>query len=104
MSHTTTIHSVKVTDIRALENAVRDLQNKGVNIDLVRDQAPRMYYRDQHGKCDYVVKLSGNYDVGFVKQEDGSYSPVFDEWNHDVANSLGADVNVCPIVTGKQCN
>lgn len=95
MSHTTTIGSVKITDIKAMEKAVADLKAEGINCELVQNQKPRMYYKDQGQVCDYVLKLNDSqYDVGFVKQEDGSYAPTFDEWNNYVGSQIGA---ACPL-------
>jgi hypothetical protein len=49
-----------------------------------------MYYGNQHGKCDYVLKLkNAPYDVGFDKQKDGSYAPVFDSWNGHIQKEIG---------------
>jgi len=98
VSHTTTLKSVSIKDASAIRQAVAKLKASGVNIELRENEKPRMYYSNQHGKCDFVLKLSnGSYDVGLEKQADGSYAPVFDEWAGHVANSLGSDVNVCPM-------
>ena len=95
MSHTTTIKAVPVTDISALQAAVAELKAKGVNIELIQDAVPRMYYANQHGKCDYVVQLNNSrYDVGFEKQADGSYTPVLDTWAGEINRSIGAS---CPL-------
>jgi hypothetical protein len=91
MSHTTTIKSTPVRDISALENCLAELRAQGCNVTLERDAVPRMYYPDQLQKhlkqssevCDYVVRVhDAFYDVGFIKNEDGSYSPVFDDYNY----------------------
>ena len=91
MSHTTTIKGVPIRDIEALTEAVKELNAKGVKCSLVKDQAPRMYYANQHKKCDYVLKLNDcPYDVGFDKNPDGSYAPVTDLFSGHVAKLLGA--------------
>lgn len=100
MSHTTSVKSVKITDIEALKKAVQNLAEQGRQVTLVENAVPRMYYKDQHGKCDYVLKLGGIYDVGLEKQKDGSYVPVFDEWGGHVANVLGTKKKV-PAGTNK---
>lgn len=90
MSHTTKVSTVPIKDISALQSAVQELKDQGINCELVENQQPRMYYRDQSGKCDYVLKLHDTkYDVGFEKQEDGSYAPIFDEWNNYVGSQIG---------------
>lgn len=91
MSHTTTIRSVKVTDLDALRKAVADLKNSGVDCDLVENAQPRMYFGNQSGKCEYMLRLNkGRYDVGFQKQKDGSYAPIFDEYQNYVGSQIGA--------------
>ena len=91
MSHTTTVKSVPIRSITALQQAVAKLQAQGVKCELVQNAQPRMYYADQlqrHLKqkseiCPYVLKLpDAYYDVGFLQQEDGSLVPVFDDYNY----------------------
>lgn len=103
MSHTTTLKSVAIRDVRALRQAAQKLKSKGVNCELVANSKPRMYSARQSEKCDYVLKLNeGQYDVGFKKQQDGTYAPVFDEYQRHVANQIGADVNVCPMPNSQE--
>lgn len=98
MSHTTTIKSVPIKDVQALKAAVKELQDAGVKCELRENCMPRMYSEGQAravGTCDYVLHLpNSRYDVGFVKQADGSYAPAFDEWSGQVAGTLGA---ACPL-------
>lgn len=95
MSHTTTIKSVRITSATALAAAVAELKAAGVNCELKHNVKPRMFYADQHGVCDHVLSLPGiKYDVGFEKQNDGSYAPVFDEWAGAVGSQIGA---TCPM-------
>lgn len=91
MSHTTTVRTVALTNPAAIEAAVATLASQGVNVVLKTNAKPRMYYRDQHGVCDYVLHLPDcPYDVGLERQADGSYVPVFDEFGGSVAAHLGA--------------
>lgn len=91
MSHTTTLKSLVIRDVDAIKSAVADLQKKGVKCRLVENERPRMYYATQHKECAYVLKLDDSaYDVGFDRQPDGTYTPVFDEWRGYVANAIGA--------------
>ncbi len=101
MSHTTELKSVVIRDVAALRQAVEALANeRGIRCHLVENSKPRMYSASQGPQCEYVLKLEdGPYDVGFKQQEDGTFIPVFDEWNKHVAGQVGADVNVCPIPT-----
>lgn len=95
MSHTTTIKSVAIRDTAAMEAAAQELAASGVKCRMVRDQKPRMYYSNQHGACAYVLKLDDcPYDIGFDRQSDGTYAPVFDEWAGHVKGQIGA---ACPI-------
>lgn len=97
MSHTTEIKTVPIRSISALEAAVRELNDAGINCKLTPNKAPRMYRQNQFqldtGKktADYCLELTdGAYDVGFLANEDGTYKVVFDSWNNNVAKLLGA--------------
>lgn len=97
MSHTTTLKGVVIKDVAALRAAVAELIQQGVNCALLENTKPRMYYSEQHTKCDFVLNLKdGQYDVGFDKQADGSYRPVFDEWGRHISGQIGA---ACPLPT-----
>lgn len=90
MSHTTTIKSLAIKDTRAIVKAVEELRAQGVNCQLLTNAVPRLYYQNQHGRCDYVVNLPGcRFDVGLDLQSDGSYAPVFDEHGGLVSKHLG---------------
>lgn len=90
MSHTTVLKTIQIKSIEALEGAVAYLQSQGVNCELVKGTTPRMYYENQHTKCEYVLKLKDCvYDVGFEKQKDGSYAPVFDSYNRHIQKQIG---------------
>ena len=100
MSHTTTLKGVVIKDVAALRAAVAELIVNGVNCELLENARPRMYYATQLSNCDYVLNLKDSqYDVGFDKQQDGSYVPVFDEWSNHVSSKLGAS---CPLPTTKE--
>ena len=90
MSHTTTLKTIKISDVEALKDAVAFLVERGLKATLVENAKPRMYYNNQHGNCDYVLKLQDSiYDVGFDKQADGSYAPVFDSWGGHIQKQIG---------------
>jgi len=100
MSHTTEIKAVPIRDINALRAAVNELKAKGINVELVQNENPRMYYSDQLQRhlgtksetCDYVVKVKdAKYDIGFIKNDDGTYSMVFDDWQKSIKKVLGAE-------------
>ena len=93
ISHTTTISGINITDPNAIRKAVDNLRARGVDISLVENATPRMYFPHQEaevGSCDFVLKLpNARYDVGLKKQEDGTYAPIFDEWANSVGQQLG---------------
>ena len=93
MSHTTKIKDSAIKDVKAIRTAVQRLKIKrGVNCSLLENTTPRMYYRGQSEKCDFVLKLhDSKYDVGFNKQEDGSYEVMMDTWDGQVKSQLGGD-------------
>jgi hypothetical protein len=89
---------MKIKDAKAMRDAVSALQRNGVNCTLKENAKPRMYYGNQHGVCDFVLQLhDGNYDVGFVKQDNGEFHAVLDTWNGYVSKQIGADIQTCPM-------
>ena len=95
MSHTTTLKNVAIRDVQAMHQAVAELQQAGVNCELVEGGSPRMYSSNQKEECAYVLHLKdGQYDVGFQTQDDGTLSPVLDVWGNHVAGQIGA---ACPM-------
>ena len=91
MSHNITIKDVKITDMGALKSAIKELQGEGVGITL-HDNGTFRSYSGQDNKSDYTIEVkNSNHDVGLVKQEDGSYSAVFDPYGGGVNKALGAD-------------
>jgi hypothetical protein len=101
MSHSTTIKTVPISSQSALRAAVSELQNRGIEIELLENEKPRMYYANQIKKqivgneaaktfdfnedpdvCDFVLKVPGSYyDIGLLRNADGSgYTPVFDDY------------------------
>lgn len=95
MSHTTTIGTVAIRDLQALQQAVNELKATGVDCTLVQNAKPRMYYTHQEVQCDWVLKIpTAKYDVGFEKQKDGSYVPFTDLYGGSVGQTIGAS---CPM-------
>ena len=88
MSKTTTINKVPIKDIAALYAAATDLQAAGVNCILVANTGCRLWYKEQ--QCDYVLKLPDcQFDLGIVKNADGTYSTVTDLHGGLVSKHLG---------------
>jgi hypothetical protein len=72
MSHTTTIDTIRFTDIRALNSAIAELKSNGINCTLLENATPRAYYKGQDGMgvAPYVVHLGdAKYDVGLYPTE-----------------------------------
>jgi hypothetical protein len=89
MSHTTTLKP-DIRDLNAVRAAVAELVKAGAKISLLTNTEPRMYYSNQHGKCDLVMRLDDKrYDVGLQKQKDGTYAMVYDAWAGEVSSVLG---------------
>jgi hypothetical protein len=90
VSHTTVLKTIQIRSISALKEAVEYLKAQGVNCEIVENAKPRMYYANQYETCDYVLKLKDCvYDVGFAKQADGTYVPVFDSWDNAIQKQIG---------------
>ena len=45
-------------------------------------------YKNQKRKCDYIIPLFGEYDIGFDKQPDGTYALVADFFSHHISDYL----------------
>ena len=72
----------RITDIEALKTAAKDL-----GLELQEKGQVRYYYGTK--EADYVLKLPGKYDLGFVKQADGSYQ--FKADNELIGGRSGSD-------------
>lgn len=100
MSHTTKIAAIKITDVAAIRQAVAALQTQGIRCSLEENARPRMYTKDQEVLCDYVLRIpDAKYDVGFQKQEDGTYQPLTDpyEWSSGSVRSVLGNAAYCAL-------
>lgn len=96
MSHTTTLSGLAINSKPLIEYAVLELQKKGVNVSLIANARPRMYYNSgaqmQHPEnSDLVLKIANSrYDVGFdFDKKSNEYNLVYDEWGGYVQNVIG---------------
>lgn len=92
MSHTTSIKSIKIQSVTALQAAITEMQQAGMKISLVPNATPRAYYANQAGmgQADFVIKLDdAPYDVGLYKTDDG-YEARTDFFQGHVERILGA--------------
>jgi hypothetical protein len=91
MSHTTSVKTVKVTDIRAMEAAVQHMnETKGTNLKMVMGGEVQLWFEKQ--KCAFVINVPGvqrNLNVGFQGNEAEGYSPVFDSHGGWIAKYIG---------------
>lgn len=86
-------------DIKIKDLAAAELAAKALGGELVRDKKTHEWYgrflndwgsdraavnrRDPKtfGKCDHVIKFPGiRYEIGLCKEEDGSFTPVYDNF------------------------
>lgn len=90
MSHTTTVKA-DIRSVAAIKAAVSELKKAGVNIELLTNVKPRMYYADQHpNPSEFVLKLpDSRYDIGLDKQSNGTYAMAFDAWGGDIQKHVG---------------
>lgn len=109
MSHVSLISNVPVKDIYALQMAVEELAEQGLNIRMIAQKdlegntnpdfkGPRLYNSQQmkqYAKCAYTIQLpKANYDIGVneVKDDDKNflrYDLLTDFWAGSVASQLG---------------
>ncbi len=86
MSHTTAIKGIKIVNIEALENALAELNSKGIKCSLVPNAVPRAYFENQQGMgtAAYVIKLDDcAFDIGLYRdEENGGYEARTDFWEH----------------------
>ncbi len=82
MSHFTTIEN-RIKDIEALRSACAEL---GLPIEA---NAEARGYRSNRLHGDFVIRLTGPYDVAVRREPTGDYSLHADLWNDHVENELG---------------
>lgn len=82
MSHFLQVKT-QINDLGALHDAADEL-----GLGFQEHTAVRGYY-GTGDQCDVVLKLKGPYDVGFNKQEDGTYQMVCDWWSGHVEKEIG---------------
>jgi Protein of unknown function (DUF1257) len=73
MSHFSTLRT-KITDAEILKNSLKDL---GINVKTVADIRG---YNGQRVKADIVATLEGEYDLGWSRNNDGSFDLIADLW------------------------
>lgn len=102
MSHVTVMQGVVIQDRAALTSAINELiQKHGLRGRIVENQKPRVHGYDSAPTCEIVLKLEGcNYDVGFQKQADGTYTPVFDVYGNHVGRAGLAATHACEVPAG----
>lgn len=84
MSHFSQLKT-KIRDIQALSAAAKQL-----GLTLQKDGVVRGY-NGNRSKADYLIRLTGNYDVGFVKQADDSYALIADWYTGSVKSQIGEE-------------
>lgn len=84
-------HWFQIQTSLSSESAIKKAGNK-LGYMVVHNQNCRGY-NNQKTKCDLVLKLPGEYDLGFQKNEQGSYDMVADFWGNHISDHL-ADTDV----------
>lgn len=93
MSHVADVE-IKIRDLKAAEAAAKACGGELVigqkthkwygrfmNDWNSQDAAARRRDPKSFGKCDHAIKFPGvAYEIGLCKEEDGSYTPVYDSW------------------------
>jgi len=90
VSHWTTVKT-QIKDVQALIAAATEL---GLAVELPSPTGQRPVirgYATMRQEVDLAVKLKGRYDVGFLKQPDGTYQMTADWWQGHVAAEIGAE-------------
>lgn len=91
MSHTTTIKTVKVTNVNAMERAVAQLNQKhGLNLKFQRGGSVQLWYEAK--PCAFTVTIPGvrkGLNVGFQGTEAEGYTPLFDAHGGWIAEHIG---------------
>lgn len=72
----------KLNSVNAIKAAAGQLGHMVVHNRMCRG------YREQQTPCDLVMKLPGEYDLGFQKQQDGSYEIIADFWSDYISKFL----------------
>ena len=91
MSHNVVVNNIKITDLVALEQAVNELKQAGSNISIAYNCRYRGYdTRQSIDNMPVVIKLhDAPWDIGFGKDEQGNYNPVFDPYKGYVQKEVG---------------
>jgi len=90
MSHNVTISDIKISDINALETAISNLQNQGIDITLETGTLYVGYAGREESGYTHVIKMGDSrYDIGLKADAEGNFIPVFDPWGGDVNRVVG---------------
>lgn len=77
MSHNVQLSGVRITDLDLLAQIVKDL-TKG-NCVLHRNRKTFRTYPGQSNQCDHCIEIkNGSYDIGIVKNKDGTFGLLAD--------------------------
>lgn len=78
MSHNITLTGVKITDLSLFGKICAELSNQQAK--LVNPASTFRTYAGQPNQCAAKIEMPGKHDVGLTRNEDGSYTPVFDPY------------------------
>ena len=93
MSQTSTISSIHITSIEAVQAAVEELKRRGVKIELGTNAEPRAWSRGQLPVAPYLLQLPEcRFDVGLYESEKNGvkgYTPKCDLHGGLIADHIG---------------
>ena len=92
MSHNSTVSGTSIYSKELIESAISALQAQGLNIELLANTKPRMYYNHQHpAPADLCIRVKDSkYDIALDwNSETEEYDIVFDDWAKEVAKVMG---------------
>lgn len=109
MSHTTYVKGLMITSPNAIRIAVKALQKKGLKLNLLENQVPKMYFPHQEqeiGKCEFVLKMEDSrLDVGLkYNKKNGEYELYYDKHANYIRNVIGYDGDDKPEWSNDQKN
>lgn len=91
MSHFTRVKT-QITDVEVLKRALSDLKYPYAENTLVRG------YQGKKEQAELVVRPGGDYDIGFVKGQDGNFQIVADWWGVHKDNGLKEQAFLNPVM------
>jgi len=81
MSHNIKLSGVKIRDLDVLATVAMEISGGKAVLD--KSATKFRTYHGQPNQCQAAIVLPGKHDVGLIRNNDGSYSPMFDPYTMD---------------------